>query len=345
MTLNLPQTTALTPSPSSRNDASESGSNMETEQEQVTSLGSVSKQGPAKSISAENISGIGDSATAANIDRTHETGKESQEKNQKNEKPAEEDSNAAMTEKDMDAPTEYEDERRLRDMRFWITPPAPLDERQKKSRLRLTQSVHYTELVEDRILELEKKVRRALREKTPVDEDENSSKLVPGSNNCFSVLRWADFSARIEVDPKQIAATRWKHRPEMDDERKSVIELLLEEPRLSLALLWKNNQSDSGTQLPLQVTGLLKGQTAQPVALEPHRIRIRSQSLLKVLKGITGCETTIGPHRHRLLLLRPFKLLVAFADKLQKHHEGMERVHAMSSLGMSPRLLFHDRLV
>src|SRR5579871_1919883 len=169
MTLDLPQTTALTPSPSSRNDTSESGSNMETEQERdVTSLSSVSTQDPAKSISAE---------------RTREIGKGSKEKNQKNEKPTVGDSKTTITEKEMDERTEYEDHYiDCYDYRSTIL----LNERRKKSKLRLAQSVSYIELMEERMLELERKVRKALREKTP--EEENSSQSVPGSSVRCNVL-------------------------------------------------------------------------------------------------------------------------------------------------------------
>jgi hypothetical protein len=312
---------------------------METEREpDVKPHSSACSHDPAKPIPS-----IEDSAALVGTGKSEETGTENPKKDQMNEKLADNDPNKGMAEKDRDDQTYDDDRGRLRYERlaghFGIL--TPLEGRRKKAKIRMIQSMQYGELIEDRILDLEKKVRKALHEKTPPLDEENASEAVPGSHNCYKVLSWADFSARFEVDRKQRLEGRWQHRPEMDDKPKNVIELLLEEPRFSYAaLVFKGSQSDS--RLPVEITSQLKGQDAKPVALEPHRIRIRSPYLLTALKSITGCATTIGPYEHRLTLMRPFKLLVVFADKVQKHFADLEREHARSCLGMFPVLPIID---
>ncbi|KAI0542087.1 P-loop containing nucleoside triphosphate hydrolase protein [Xylaria digitata] len=203
-----------------------------------------------------------------------------------------------------------------------------LEERRKKSSLRMTQSVEFVELIEDRLAELEKRMRKALREKTPHDDDNDSANAIPPSHNTFNVLKWAEFSTRVEVDEKSKNG-RWRHRPEMDKVNKSVVEILVDAPQL--LYFWKANRTENQERIEISSSGQV--QATESVTLEPYQIRIRSQSLLKELKDITGYNTDIGRHRHRLTLIRPFKLLVTSATALQEHLDMLDGTSARNSLG------------
>lgn len=74
------------------------------------------------------------------------------------------------------------------------------------------------------------------------------------------------------------------------------------------------------------------------MAPEPYRIRIRSPSLLKKLKEITGFDTTVGPYRHRLTLISPFKMLVTSADTLQEHLDMLDRTNVTTFPRMYPNI-------
>ncbi|KAL4947647.1 hypothetical protein BDW69DRAFT_109890 [Aspergillus filifer] len=198
-----------------------------------------------------------------------------------------------------------------------------LDKCRQKARMRVMQSKAYIELVERRILELEGKVRKILREPTPVLEDDDESAF-PGTIPDIRLLTWGEFAPLTELDRKK--ANRWKHRPELDLNPKNVIEVLQEEPRYgSRATKTSTNWNYADTALDL-----ISKQPSKPFSSfvdYPNLIRIRSKELLHVVQEATGCQTKIGPHEHRMLLLRPFKLLVTYEPQLRQFLQKLDDLH------------------
>ena len=213
----------------------------------------------------------------------------------------------------------------------WNQTLTSLPHRRAKAARRLLQTKAYTELVEDRILELEQKVRTLSNDKTPLIEvDTSPGDITPLMK--YEAMEWSKFNSHGNFDASRNRAT-WQHRAELDEVSKPIIEILVEEPRYGFLQADTGRGNPDGAKSQL---GLLGGIGCEPSSLqqqqqqlvsppEPYRIRIRSKRLLKLLKYITGRNVIVGPHEHRLLMIRPFKLLVAFADQLEacaKQAEG-----------------------
>lgn len=195
-----------------------------------------------------------------------------------------------------------------------------LDRRRKNASLRLNQSKAYSELVEARILDLEKKVRSLRNEKTPPPDDRLTN--FPSNRVGVEYQSWEQFSERLQL--KTDDKTPWKHRPEIDLEPKYIIEVLQEAPSTKSSIMIKN-QGHSDALTYETVTG----KTTEIIAAEPpHQIRIRSRLLLKTIQEATKCNTIVGPHKHRLLLFRPYKLFVKHAGDLQNFLDKSEREDA-----------------
>ncbi|KAI1740315.1 hypothetical protein F4680DRAFT_116087 [Xylaria scruposa] len=191
-----------------------------------------------------------------------------------------------------------------------------LPERRAKASKRILQAKAYAELVEDRIQELEQKVQDLSNEEGPLVEEDNSPPEGIPPIIRIAPMRWSDFNHRTFINRKDFTGTWW-HRPEIDELSRSVIEILVEEPYYGFGLSRSGKQNSDDSQSLL---------TFQPneFPVEPYQIRIRSKLLLKTLKEITGSNVTIGPYEHRLLLLRPFKLLVHFEKEIRSSIQKME---------------------
>ena len=195
-----------------------------------------------------------------------------------------------------------------------------LDGRRKKAALRLHQSKAYSELIEDRILDLERKVRALRKEKTPLPDERLTN--FPSNKVGIEYQSWAQFSARLRLDTKDI--TTWKHRPEIDPEPKHIIEVLQEAPLTNSSNTAKNHgpsEAPRSEAVNLKTTGIA-------AVAHPHLIRIRSRLLLKVIEEATECNTVVGPHKHRLLLFRPYKLFVKYGRDLRSFLEKLEKENA-----------------
>lgn len=191
--------------------------------------------------------------------------------------------------------------------------------RRQKAVRRLAQSKDFLDSVESRISYLEKQMKI---NPPKVSEDEESKKLPPTKCN-VATLDWTGFAARVEVDPKSFST--WTHRAELDEEPKNIIEILMEEPRQGI---FATNFQDQVKQLPLVVDDNQSSMAAtKNTESQPYQIRIRSKLLLKAMKEITNCQTTPGPHGHRLLLLPPFKLLVGYSKKIRDKIRELQILH------------------
>lgn len=199
-------------------------------------------------------------------------------------------------------------------------------QRRKQAVLRLAQSKAYAELIEERLVHLEK----VLAELQPkghktLAEDDDDNEAAPKSVASIKVMGWTDF--RATPTPGSAART---HRPEFDRAPRSLIEILREDPGYPDNSISPDHDSDvfgtSGvnTTLGRQSTESI----TKAVDFEPHEIRIHSRVLLQVLNDITGCNTTPGQWKHKITFLRPFKLLVYFEQNFNDRLRHLERLHS-----------------
>ncbi|KAK3305667.1 uncharacterized protein B0T15DRAFT_396394 [Chaetomium strumarium] len=197
-----------------------------------------------------------------------------------------------------------------------------LPQRRAKAARRLMQTKAYAELIEERILELERKVQSLSNDETPLVEAGRSKRDVPTLLQAVP-MGWSEFNSRANFNvSRKDYPGYWPHRPELDDASKPVIEILTEEPRYgSFPTDFYSHPSDvTKLHCVRHVPSPLENQHS---LAEPYRIRIRSKLLLKLIKQLTGCNVLRGPHEHRLLMLRPFKLLVRFAEDIRKHAQDL----------------------
>jgi hypothetical protein len=226
----------------------------------------------------------------------------------------------------------------------WLLPD-PLSQRRAKAARRLLQTKAYAELVEDRILELEQQVGKLSKDKSlslPAEAETTHGdlplllKYVP--------MGWNEYSSRANFEvSRNDRQRRWQHRPEVDEMSKPIIEILTEEPRSSVYVADPSNHSSDVTKS--QATGCNSPSSKDtPSHAEPYRIRIRSKLLLKLLKHITHCNVLLGPHGHRLQMIRPFKLLVRFADQIQRYANDLDEELRNVSIAPAPELRSQDAL-
>lgn len=271
------------------------------------------------------------SGRAAHADERNATSEESKGKNQKN------GSGNNMDEEISDD----EDEIDLRHASFggrWVL--QGLEERRAKAGRRLKQSKAYAELVEDRLLDLESKVRDII--KLPGSEKYDQGPKPPTNKLEILSVGWVQFGARHEVDIN--SKRSWKHTPEVNTNPKSVIEVLTEEPRYDYHQVARTNNdtitqdsakvpTDDGSESMSGLDGDSNAQRIEPSTISvrktrasiPYRIRIRSPVLLKLISEITGFRTVVGPHKHTLVFFRPFKLLVASANVIKERLKQVEK--------------------
>lgn len=198
-----------------------------------------------------------------------------------------------------------------------------LSQRRAKAARRLLQTKAYAELVEDRILELEQKVGKLSKNKSLLAEPETTHGDLPLLLK-YVPMGWNEYSSRANFEvSRNDRPGRWQHRPEVDEMSKPIIEILTEEPRSGVYVADPRNRSSDVTKS--QAAGHSSPSSKDtPSHAEPYRIRIRSKLLLKLLKYITDCNVLLGPHEHRLQMIRPFKLLVRFADRIQRYANDLD---------------------
>jgi len=210
----------------------------------------------------------------------------------------------------------------------FIFPKDSLESRRTTARRRLLQSQSFQSLMEDRITELEEKVRKILDEPERVEKPKAEEAL--NGTQTIRELSWSEFRGTAPPNP-QTTPISWKHKAELDSEPKAMIEILTEQPRYHELSTAEEGRTRRGQDRKPEAQGSSGLVSLNPVACDPqrgdvpHLIRIRSTLLLKVLHDLTGMNTCIGPYRHVLVLFRPFKLLVCFADKIREQYERLCR--------------------
>ncbi|KAI1462622.1 P-loop containing nucleoside triphosphate hydrolase protein [Annulohypoxylon moriforme] len=192
-----------------------------------------------------------------------------------------------------------------------------LEERREKADMRLQQSKAYADLIEHRIIDIEEKLSRVLNE----PKKHSNESLIPSSNEVeIKELNWSDFGRIAEIDQK-LSTGFWNHKPELDRNSKNVIEILMEEPGLeAVRIITKTTSGQRESDHIERPSTTVKHDGSR----SPHRIRIRSRVLIKLLGDVTGLKTSIGPYKHILVFLKPFKLLIAHAQDIRTRLKEME---------------------
>ena len=176
-------------------------------------------------------------------------------------------------------------------------------EQRKANATRLAiQSNMHTQLIEDRLRALEKMVQTLMKIPAPEEEEDDKDVLQPLEHHlAIDHITWPTYSASVVIPESKYRRGKWLHRPEVDGIRKNVIEILIEEPQARIPHWASRNDSVHNIN---------------PSLYNPYSVRLRSPLILKLLERITKQKVMIGPHKHQLVLLRPFKLLIAYADKI-----------------------------
>ncbi|KAH0565033.1 hypothetical protein GP486_001572 [Trichoglossum hirsutum] len=203
----------------------------------------------------------------------------------------------------------------------------PLKERIAKARRRLVQSNLYNQLVEDRLRAVEKDINQLLN-RDP--EDFTTPSQTPTHEPTIQRLAWADFKVSPFV---REGVKSWTHVPEVDSTPRSILEVLVEDPQVgvrrqvqapdngtTLALTGPGGDNTSGGRIGSEIASV----DSKFTSAIPERLRIRSPVLLKTLDQISGTAVASGPHKHKSVFLRPFKLLVTNEDKIRERLEKLE---------------------
>jgi hypothetical protein len=213
---------------------------------------------------------------------------------------------------------------------FPLSQGPQLKERRAKAHRRLLQSQQHTQLVNDRLAALETDVNILMKR----DPEDGNAKGPTGPKHKVETqyLSWVDFKATAFVFENGTKQT--KHVPEIDQTSKTILEVLIKdsEDNVRRRVQNPNTGSLSSTTDPKQ-----NGKTSYSICSEsapidsgsisgiPERLRIRSPLLVKTLEEISKAGPLSGIHKHKTVLLRPFKLLVHYASEIRERQLVLER--------------------
>jgi hypothetical protein len=200
------------------------------------------------------------------------------------------------------------------------------NDRIKRSGKRLLQTGLFFQLMEERLTLLEMNMRILMKQPEPVLTEQSA---IPKNKSVIKRMGWSEFSTSIQVNQSE-KQFDWKHMPEYDLSPKNVIEIHTEEANIRAAPEKTNGDKPSDAASPSAHGSIFSGQENNvPV---PHWIRIRSPVLLKKLSKLTRFNCAYGPHKHLIVFIQPFKLLVKFADDILEHTKYLETMHAPAAL-------------
>lgn len=216
---------------------------------------------------------------------------------------------------------------------------APLQERIKKAPKRVVQQMAYTRLVEDRMKDMEKRLR--LIENKGVEPEPPASP--PGETNqpadLIMDIRRMTFEEYFPADPNPgrkeleiFADYEHKRRHEFPGQLPyhliDVVVSSTDQPeRLGKDQSTKPAAGSADLAAPCQDSTINDG-----LFLQPERIRINSTLLLDALQNITGAifsKSRSGDERELQdqVILRPFKLFVDFEKEIRDEIDRLEKMH------------------
>lgn len=225
---------------------------------------------------------------------------------------------------------------------------SPLEDRRLNAKRRAKQAILFTSLVEDRLAFLEEQFQR-LQQLTGEDPivlqnlKESSASSAPSHAAEIKRMTWAEWKSTpgivVGKGPKA------KHNAEIDRTRRSVLEVLIEDPqanmRRRLRMQRKVQDPPKKRSEPIEKVKSLpsiKLESSPPGAPRvPERLRIRSTVLLEILEQVTDMKLPSGPNGlKKLVILRPFKLLFVYEEKIRARLRLMEEDDELRSIGDDP---------
>ena len=232
---------------------------------------------------------------------------------------------------------------------------SPLEDRRLNAKRRAKQAILFTSLVEDRLAFLEEQLQR-LQQLTGEDPivlqnlKESSAASAPSHVAEIKRMTWAEWKSApgivVGKGPKA------KHNAEIDRTRRSVLEVLIEDPqanmRRRLRMQRKVQEPPKNRSEPIEKVKSLPSIKLEPsppgAPRVPERLRIRSSVLLEILEQVTDMKLPSGPNGlKKLVLLRPFKLLFVYEEKIRARLRMMEEDDELRSIGDEASQVDGDR--
>lgn len=215
---------------------------------------------------------------------------------------------------------------------------APLRERIKRAPKRVVQQMAYTRLMEDRMADLEERLRRI--ESQPETVDPPPERANRPTDSIILGLKRMSFQeylpAKSDTGPKAVTeAINHKRRHEFPGQ----LPYHLIDVVFSATHQHERLSKDQGTKPAVGLPELFatSQMTNDGLLVQPERIRINSVLLLNALRKITSCIVSFNktPNRDRVelqdqVILRPFKLLVTHEKEIRDEIDRLEDLHVQN---------------
>ena len=230
----------------------------------------------------------------------------------------------------------------IRTNTLWPERSGPLRQRIKKAPKRVVQHMEYTRLMEDRVADLERRLRRIESQPEPVAPpperiDRPTDSIILGLKRT-SLQEY--LPTRPNTEPKgQIEPVNHRRRHEFPGQ----LPYHLIDVVFSASHQHERLSKDQGTKLlagPPEIAATSatvptpESTTNDGQLMPPERIRINSVLLLNALRDITSCIVSFNkvPNREEVelqdqVILRPFKLLVIHEQDIRKEIDKLEDMH------------------
>jgi hypothetical protein len=179
-----------------------------------------------------------------------------------------------------------------------------LAERKKKAPQRVLQIAQYVKLMEDRMVEMEKKLEELSEQKTavPTNDPLSDTQLPPlpedGPESLVTSARklnWEEFRKAGTENPTH------------------VLDVLTEKPQTGQK---RHKQAVQNSHMDLDLV------QDKPTSGPIERIRINSSRILHVIEVVAGSD--LRPQIDACVMIRPFKVLLAFEQQYQNHLTTLE---------------------
>lgn len=213
---------------------------------------------------------------------------------------------------------------------------SPLEDRRINAKRHANQAILFTGLVEDRLAFLEQQLQKLqlLAGEDPIvlqNFKDSANASGPSHNPEIKHMTWAEWKSVPAVLNSKVSKA--KHSPEGQNAPKSVLEVLIEDPQVTMRRRLRiREKAQDGPKKRSDVNR--PATTPKPDASTvnakrvPERLRIRSRVLLEILEQVTDVKLPPGPHGlEKLVMLRPFKLLFTYEDKIRKRLSNMEELY------------------
>ena len=209
-----------------------------------------------------------------------------------------------------------------------LAPSDNLKERSKKARKRYLQHLAYTQFMEDRMLDIERRLKVIEAVESPPETPKTTSKRPDEISDISLDIKRMTFAEYAPMDPtpqrksdEQVTySTPHEHKPRhayADQTPYSLIDVVYADERPA----------------PAQAPTRLEITPTEAPSVQPDRVRINSPLLLKALGRISGHRFLEIDFDGKFLLLsqvmlRPFKFFVAYEQKIR---EELKRLESLNS--------------